>query len=75
MKISVFLIILKNSQKSNLILALLNTIFIKTCISDNKIIEIQSTYLDTRGVSNYELTVRYEVILTERILGITLVYL
>lgn len=75
MKILVFLIILKNSQKSNLILALLNTIFIKTCISDNKIIEIQSTYLDTRGVSNYELTVCYEVILTERILGITLVYL
>ena len=75
MKISVFLIILKNSQKSNLILALLNTIFIKACISDNKIIEIQSTYLDTRGVSNYELTVCYEVILTERILGITLVYL
>ena len=75
MKILVFLIILKNSQKSNFILALLNTIFIKTCISDNKIIEIQSTYLDTRGVSNYELTVCYEVILTERILGITLVYL
>lgn len=75
MKILVFLIILKNSQKSNLILALLNTIFIKACISDNKIIEIKSTYLDTRGVSNYELTVCYEVILTERILGITLVYL